>query len=77
MQDGVRASRFTRFSQNKMFTNSIVKPKKGDQSPVREPTVIGQYYKNTNFDYLGLRDEENKLYKRVNFFLEKNGENQH
>lgn len=33
--------------------------------------------KNTNFDYLGLRDESNKLFKKVSFFLEKNGENKH
>ena len=30
---------------------------------------------NTNFDYLGLLDEDNKLNKKVQEFLKKNGEN--
>ena len=29
----------------------------------------------TNFDYLGLRNPQNKLYKRVSMFLDRNGEN--
>jgi hypothetical protein len=36
--------------------------------------VVAKVSMNTNFDYLGLRDEENKLYRRVSHFLEKNGE---
>jgi hypothetical protein len=31
--------------------------------------------KHTNFDYLGLREESSKLYKKISVFLEKNGEN--
>jgi hypothetical protein len=33
--------------------------------------------RNTNFDYLGLRDESNKLFKRVSYFLDTNGEKQY
>lgn len=69
MQTGIRASRFTRLSKN--FNSGLLGP------GVREPTIIGRLSKTSNFDYLGLRDESNKLFKRVNLFLEKNMENKH
>jgi len=71
MQNGIRASRFTRLSKN--FNSGLL----GAGGGVREPTIIGQLSKTTNFDYLGLRDESNKFYKRVNLFLEKSKENKH
>jgi hypothetical protein len=69
MQNGIRASRFTRLSKN--FNSGLL------GGGVREPTIIGQLSKTTNFDYLGLRDESNKLYKRVTLFLERSKENKH
>jgi hypothetical protein len=79
MQDGVRASRFTRLSKTLMgpALTIVDRSKKPSPQVVREPTIIGQLSRNTNFDYLGLRDENNKLYKQMNVFLEKNGENRH
>ncbi len=73
MQNGIRASRFTRMSLNKGANLSIIGKKK--QNVVREPTIIGQLSRNTNFDYLGLLDEDNKLNRKLKEFLLKNGEN--
>lgn len=73
MQNGIRASRFTRMSINKGANLSIIGKKK--QNVVREPTIIGQLSRNTNFDYLGLLDEDNKLNRKLKEFLLKNGEN--
>ena len=75
MQDGIRASRFTRLSKN--FSPNMLNKSKQEGSVVREPSFLGHLTRNNNFDYLGLRDETNKLYKKVSVFLEKNGENKH
>jgi protein involved in ribonucleotide reduction len=78
MQNGIRASRFTTLSKNFSNLSGLASSgNKNKDTPVREPTIIGQLSKNSNFDYLGLRDDTNKLYKRVSLFLEKNGEKKH
>ena len=64
MQEGIRASRFTRMSVHKGI-NLIGTGNKQPAPVVREPTIIGQLSRNTNFDYLGLLDEDNKLNRKV------------
>ena len=74
MQNGIRASRFTRFSKNGMTTSMLFGQKNdGSAGKTRDTSIM----KHTNFDYLGLREESSKLYKKISVFLEKNGENQH
>lgn len=46
---------------------SVVGKKK--PNVVREPTIIGQLSRNTNFDYLGLLDDDNKLNGKLKDFL--------
>lgn len=41
----------------------------------REPTFITKVSKINNFDFLALRNSTNKMYKRVNQFLERYKEN--
>ena len=44
---------------------------------IRESSIIGLLSRQTNFDYLGLREESNKLCKLTTRFLEAQGENKH
>lgn len=61
----MRASRFTRLSMNMQKLDK------------REPSIVNKVSKVTNFDYLALRTETNKLFKRVSQFLMRQGESKY
>jgi hypothetical protein len=54
---------------------SIIKTPRKPLPITREPTILGKFNSLTNFDNLGMRNQSNKFYVKLNAVLAKYGEN--